>query len=96
MAIDQFDQLARDAEDGSGRVMCVALHPFIMGQPHRIGHLERLLKHICASPHVWPATGLQIAKHYIDNHLEAVKSHLLTEAPERIPHAARKGRRSDV
>ena len=94
MAIDQFDQLARDAEDGSGRVMCVALHPFIMGQPHRIRHLDRLLKHMAAHDSVWPATGLQIARHYIDNHLDAVEAHLAIEAPSRVPHARRKGLRS--
>ena len=61
MAIDQFDQLVRDAKDGAGRVMCVALHLSSSGQPHRIQHLDRLLKHILVSDAVWPATGLQIA-----------------------------------
>ena len=74
MAIDQFDQLATDAADGSGRVMCVALHPFIMGQPHRIRHLDRLLRHMLAHESVWPATGLQIARHFIDRHLPAVEA----------------------
>ena len=91
MAIDQFDQLYRDAVDGSGRVMCVALHPFIMGQPHRIRHLDRLLRHMLAHDGVWPATGLQIARHYIDHHLPAVEAHLATEAPARVPHALRQG-----
>jgi allantoinase len=89
MAIDQFDQLYRDAADGSGRVMCVALHPFIMGQPHRIRHLDRLLSHMLAHDSVWPATGLQIAQVYIDQHLPALEAHVAAEAALRVPHARR-------
>ena len=36
MAIDTFDTLWREGEQ-SGRVMCIAVHPYNMGQPHRIG-----------------------------------------------------------
>jgi allantoinase len=35
-AIDQFEQLYRDARD-SARVMALVVHPYIMGAPHR-GH----------------------------------------------------------
>jgi peptidoglycan/xylan/chitin deacetylase (PgdA/CDA1 family) len=93
MAIDQFDQLWRDAADGSGRVMCVALHPYIMGQPHRIGHLERALKHMVTHSGVWQATGLEIAQHYIEHCLPAVEAHLAAEAPARAARDQRAGGR---
>ena len=97
MAIDQFDQLYRDAAPDaqghvSGRVMCVALHPFIMwaAVPHQAPRPA-------VAPHprqdgVWPATGLQIARHYIDHHLPTIETHLAAEAPfARRMHRATEG-----
>ncbi len=64
MIRDQFDVLY--AEGGhSGRVMAIALHPFIMGQPHRIAALSRALKYIDGFEGVWKATGAEIASHYM-------------------------------
>jgi peptidoglycan/xylan/chitin deacetylase (PgdA/CDA1 family) len=63
MTIDTFDTLWREGE-GSGRVMCIAVHPYNMGQPHRIGHLDRALAHIMAHDGVWAATGTEIADWY--------------------------------
>lgn len=80
MAIAHFDRLWRDAADGSGRVMCVALHPFIFGQPHRIAALDRLLRHMARHEGVWPATGGEIARHYIEHCLPAVEAHLAGRA----------------
>ena len=60
----QFDVLYRDSAD-SGRVMAIAVHPFVTGQPHRIVALERALDHICAQPGVWIATGSEIVEHYL-------------------------------
>jgi peptidoglycan/xylan/chitin deacetylase (PgdA/CDA1 family) len=60
----QFDVLYRDSER-SGRVMAIAVHPFVTGQPHRIVALERALEYICAQPGVWRATGWEIVQHYL-------------------------------
>ena len=60
--IAQFDQLHADSKQAA-RVMCLPLHPFVMGQPHRIGQLDRILRHIMARPDVWYATGEEIADH---------------------------------
>src|SRR5690606_16048333 len=38
----QFDVLYREGEQ-SGRVMAIAVHPFVTGQPHRIGALDAAL-----------------------------------------------------
>src|SRR3546814_9320357 len=52
MITDHFDTLwAEGAEQG--RVVCIALHPYIMGHPHRIRHLERALRHIVEHDGVW-------------------------------------------
>jgi peptidoglycan/xylan/chitin deacetylase (PgdA/CDA1 family) len=47
------------------RVMCIALHPFIIGTPGRIGLLEDILTHITAHPGVWFATGSEIMDAYV-------------------------------
>ena len=59
----QFDVLYRESEH-SGRVMAVAVHPFLTGTPHRIVALERALEHICSHSSVWLATGEEIVRHY--------------------------------
>jgi hypothetical protein len=40
--------------------MNIALHPFIMGQPHRIEHLASALKYVVSHDDVWCATGSEI------------------------------------
>jgi hypothetical protein len=60
---DQFTVLHVEGAE-SGRVMAIALHPFIMGQPHRIAALARALAFIDEFPGVWKATGSEIAPLY--------------------------------
>jgi peptidoglycan/xylan/chitin deacetylase (PgdA/CDA1 family) len=55
--IDQFNYLAREAAKGGGRVMAISLHPWVIGQPHRIGALERALRYILAQPDIWNPSG---------------------------------------
>ena len=54
---DQFDLLYRESATQGGRVMAISLHPWVIGQPYRIGALEQALAHIMQHPGVWPATG---------------------------------------
>jgi peptidoglycan/xylan/chitin deacetylase (PgdA/CDA1 family) len=63
MICQQFDVLYREGAE-SGRVMAIALHPYITGVPHRIGALDAALEYICKHDKVWRATGLEIARHY--------------------------------
>jgi peptidoglycan/xylan/chitin deacetylase (PgdA/CDA1 family) len=58
--IDQFDLLYREASPENGRVMAMSLHPWIIGQPYRIGALEQALQYIMQQRGVWAATGSQI------------------------------------
>jgi hypothetical protein len=44
--------------------MNIAVHPFIMGQPHRIEHLASALSYILGHSGVWCATGSQIVDCY--------------------------------
>ncbi len=57
VVVDQFDQLY---EEG-GRVMSIALHPFLIGHPFRARHLDRALAHIAGHDDVWLATGDELA-----------------------------------
>ncbi len=59
-----FDVLYREGA-ASGRVMAIALHPYISGMPHRIGALDAALEYICKHDGVWRATGAEIAEHYL-------------------------------
>lgn len=58
-----FDVLYREGA-GSGRVMAVALHPFVSGVPHRIDALAGALDYILAHERVWVTTGAEIADAY--------------------------------
>jgi peptidoglycan/xylan/chitin deacetylase (PgdA/CDA1 family) len=60
--IDQFNFLHREAGTEGGRIMAITLHPWVIGQPHRIGALERALEHIVSKPGVWSATGDELVE----------------------------------
>lgn len=58
--VDHFDVLYRESASQGGRVMAISLHPWIIGQPFRIGALEKALDHILSRRGVWSATGAEI------------------------------------
>lgn len=60
MIIDHFDTQYRESEHVT-RVMCIALHPYMMGAPHRVRYLDRALAYIAGHSDVWFATGGDIA-----------------------------------
>jgi peptidoglycan/xylan/chitin deacetylase (PgdA/CDA1 family) len=76
---DQFETLYAEGAE-SGRVMCIALHPYIVAQPHRIRHLDRVLGYIMSHEGVWQATGEEIADWYLAHGLAAYQRHLGREA----------------
>jgi peptidoglycan/xylan/chitin deacetylase (PgdA/CDA1 family) len=63
MVIDQYEQLRTDSAD-SGRVLALALHPFVIGQPFRAKYLDRALEFLAAQPDIWLTTSDEIAEHY--------------------------------
>ncbi len=63
MIVDQFDEM-RELSQERPLVMGVALHAYIVGQPHRLRHLKRALKHIAQHRDaVWLTTPGAIARH---------------------------------
>lgn len=59
-----FDQLLEEG-DRSGTVMCIPLHAYLVGQPHRIRAFEDALTHIVDhGSDVWFATAAEIAQVY--------------------------------
>jgi peptidoglycan/xylan/chitin deacetylase (PgdA/CDA1 family) len=58
-----FDTLYRDGWS-SGRLMVLNLHPWLIGQPFRIGVLDDALGHIMRRQGVWAATGSEIIEWY--------------------------------
>lgn len=54
--IDAFQFLLDEAQGQGGRLLTVSLHPWVMGQPHRIKHLETVLAHVAAEPRAWCAS----------------------------------------
>jgi peptidoglycan/xylan/chitin deacetylase (PgdA/CDA1 family) len=61
--IESFDVLYAEGET-TPRVFGIALHPFLIGVPHRIRYLERALAHIAGHDKVWFATGEEIIATY--------------------------------
>lgn len=65
MVIDQFDEMLMQSR-AQPLVMGIALHPYIVGQPHRLKHLRRALETIArARDHgqVWFTTPGRICEH---------------------------------
>ncbi len=70
----QFDQLYKEGAE-SGRVMCIALHPFLIGQPHRIKYLDEILSYIMSHDGVWQTTADEIAEYYVANYYDQAVEH---------------------
>jgi peptidoglycan/xylan/chitin deacetylase (PgdA/CDA1 family) len=60
---DQFDVLYEEGAS-NGRVMCIALHPFIINQPFRHKYLDEALRYITGHDDVWLTTSDEIADWY--------------------------------
>ena len=60
---DACDYLLAEAEaTGSGRLLAVSVHPWLLGQPHRIAAFESALELIVGRPGVWSAHASQIVE----------------------------------
>jgi len=60
---ETFDVLYEEG-GRNGRVMGIALHPFLIGVPHRIRYLDKALSHIAGHDKVWFALGSEIIQAY--------------------------------
>jgi allantoinase len=60
MICNAFDVLYREGA-ASGRVMCIAIHPYLTGTAHRIDAFAQALDYIAGHQGVWRPTGGEIA-----------------------------------
>ena len=44
--IDACDFLLKEANHSGGRILGLNIHPWMLGQPHRIGALEQVLEYV--------------------------------------------------
>jgi allantoinase len=61
--LDTFERLYKEGESRA-KVMAVAIHPYISGQPHRIKYLEAVYEHVNRFAGVLHWNGLQILDWY--------------------------------
>ena len=66
----QFDRLYEEGEQ-SGTVMCIPLHPYLVGQPYRMAAFEEALSYITSHDGVWLATGREIAQYFNTHYYDA-------------------------
>ena len=60
---ESFDVLHADGAT-NGRLMALNWHPWLVGQPFRIGAVDEALEYMMAQGGVWPATGSEIIDWY--------------------------------
>jgi peptidoglycan/xylan/chitin deacetylase (PgdA/CDA1 family) len=57
---DACDFLFAESETQGGRILALNIHPWLLGQPHRIGYLEAVLADVSAREDVWSAGASEI------------------------------------
>ncbi|MBI4191696.1 MAG: polysaccharide deacetylase family protein [Betaproteobacteria bacterium] len=74
MDIDRYGEMIRETFEtlyregaNSGRLLVLHVHPWLIGQPFRIGCLDAALRHIVQHQGVWTATGSEIIDWYKRN-----------------------------
>jgi peptidoglycan/xylan/chitin deacetylase (PgdA/CDA1 family) len=66
MIVDDLEERLLQCADGRPQVMGIALHPYIVGQPHRLRHLRRALGHLAARRGaVWLTTAGGVLDHVL-------------------------------
>lgn len=56
---DACDFLLKEADTQGGRILALNIHPWLLGQPHRIAKLEEVLEYVMAQD-VWNASSSEI------------------------------------
>lgn len=52
---DACDFLIQEADNEKGRILSLNIHPWVLGQPHRIGQLEKVLDYVTSKTDLWSA-----------------------------------------
>jgi peptidoglycan/xylan/chitin deacetylase (PgdA/CDA1 family) len=62
--IDACDFLLNEAkQQQSGRILALNIHPWMLGQPHRIGALERVLEYV-STQDIWSTSSSELVRCY--------------------------------
>ena len=74
VTVDRYATMLRESFDGmygdgadNGRAMVLSLHPWLIGQPFRIGFLDEALGHMKRRQGVWAASGAEVVDWYRNN-----------------------------
>lgn len=59
---DALDLLHAESTDSGGRMLALSMHPWLLGQPHRIAALEEILAMLTNREGVWIATASEIVE----------------------------------
>jgi len=61
---DACDFLLQEAQQGGGRILALNIHPWMLGQPHRIARLEAALDYVMSQDGIWSASASDILGAY--------------------------------
>ena len=61
---DACEYLLTESKEQGGRMLSLAIHPWLLGQPHRIGVLEEALAYVSRQDSVWLASSGEIVDSY--------------------------------
>ena len=64
---DACDFLLKESQEQGGRLLSLSVHPWLLGQPHRIKKLEEALEYLTSQTGVWSASASDILDAYHDN-----------------------------
>ena len=65
--IDAFHFLLQETETQGGRILSINIHPWVLGQPHRIKYLEHVLDFLGSHEAVWSTSASSILKAWKNN-----------------------------
>ncbi|AWB35026.1 polysaccharide deacetylase family protein [Orrella marina] len=73
--IDATDFMLKEGRtQNAGRMLGISLHPWLTGQPHRIGCVERVLNHVLAHrDQIWLATAGEIVSTFAEQQKQAAQ-----------------------
>lgn len=69
MIRDGFETLWAEGQD-QGRVLCIAMHPYVSGQPHWMRPLDELFADLRSRQNVWWTTGSEMSAWYYETMFE--------------------------
>jgi allantoinase len=85
-----LDRLLEEADE-QGAVMCIPIHPFLIGQPFRVDAFAEALEYITGHKEVWVTTSREIADYYFEHHYDNAVETIAAHKQEYGPKTSRRG-----